>query len=481
MANRFNTKKKTLYEFKKDNRMTRGDEEVVNRENTLSVVKWKNNKGVLMVSTAFEQRHEPSFMGGVDVCDQMMEVYRTWRKTRKWPVKTLWTYWRSDCLLVTTFEWPPRKRPREDLEFAEMPTTSKYRVKSLPTVDRQYDGFNHWPVFDTLKQPRCCRAPGCSSRSRCRCSKNNLLELNNGKDPAVKDLCEMIAADIEKIWNKASIPIISHQQIVARLISYYNKYKNVKKLHNEKKKQMFYEESESKLFDIATCKCESREVSSDEDEDVIFRTEITTQSTEQMRSKLQNLATAFDRTGVSDRSAALIVNAALLDLNVISTENSSKLLLINIFSGILPVQVWLGYQLDPTDWSWKLVDNTLEPIQTFSHLRRKTAKHNCLQLLVRGTQSCEQDVGLLRLDRSVAPTRYTINFYVINASKMNENVFDCCWRRKFRLNYDDEFDSEVENGSPPQKARNFEDEIHSSDSEDDSQSESKDYETNRDS
>ncbi|KAJ8982357.1 hypothetical protein NQ317_013108 [Molorchus minor] len=28
------------------------------------------------------------------------------------------------------------------------------------------------------------------------------------------------------------------------------------------------------------------------------------------------------------------------------------------------VQVWLGYQLDPTDWGWKLVDNTLEPVQT---------------------------------------------------------------------------------------------------------------------
>ncbi|CAH1106780.1 unnamed protein product [Psylliodes chrysocephalus] len=28
------------------------------------------------------------------------------------------------------------------------------------------------------------------------------------------------------------------------------------------------------------------------------------------------------------------------------------------------VQVWLGYQLDPKDWGWKLVDNALEPVQT---------------------------------------------------------------------------------------------------------------------
>ncbi|ESO04101.1 hypothetical protein HELRODRAFT_173188 [Helobdella robusta] len=43
-----------------------------------------------------------------------------------------------------------------------------------------------------------------------------------------------------------------------------------------------------------------------------------------MRGQLQNLATACDRTGISDRSAAFIVNAALLDLNVIGTDDSSK-------------------------------------------------------------------------------------------------------------------------------------------------------------
>ncbi|CAB3252720.1 unnamed protein product [Arctia plantaginis] len=239
MANRFNTKKKTLYEFKKDHRMIRGeDEEVVNRENTMSVVKWKDNKGVLMVSTAFgaEPRTQVSrwdkkrkryievpcpaivknyntFMGGVDICDQILETYRTWRKSRKWPVKVIihmfdlaivnsWFEYRADCkannrkskhiLDLLAFRLsisdhllngPPRKRPREDLEFADMPTSSKYRVKSLPTIDRQYDGFNHWPIFDTLKQPRCCCAPGCTSRSRCRWSKCDIyLCLNKDRN-----------------------------------------------------------------------------------------------------------------------------------------------------------------------------------------------------------------------------------------------------------------------------------------------------------
>ncbi|CAH0560463.1 unnamed protein product [Brassicogethes aeneus] len=40
----------------------------------------------------------------------------------------------------------------------------------------------------------------------------------------------------------------------------------------------------------------------------------------QMQSTLLNLASACDKTGVSDRSAAIIVNAALLHLNIISKE-----------------------------------------------------------------------------------------------------------------------------------------------------------------
>lgn len=43
--------------------------------------------------------------------------------------------------------------------------------------------------------------------------RNNMLQLNSGKDPSVIDLRKIIATDIEKIWNNASIPTISHQQV----------------------------------------------------------------------------------------------------------------------------------------------------------------------------------------------------------------------------------------------------------------------------
>lgn len=49
-------------------------------------------------------------------------------------------------------------------------------------------------------------------------------------------------------------------------------------------------------------------------------------STSQMRTKLPFLAQACDRTGVSDRSAAILVNAALKDMGLITAEESSKII-----------------------------------------------------------------------------------------------------------------------------------------------------------
>lgn len=50
----------------------------------------------------------------------------------------------------------------------------------------------------------------------------------------------------------------------------------------------------------------------------------TNPSTSQLRTKLPNVALACDRTGVSDRSAAILINSALKDMGIISKNNSSK-------------------------------------------------------------------------------------------------------------------------------------------------------------
>lgn len=44
--------------------------------------------------------------------------------------------------------------------------------------------------------------------------RSDLLWKLNNKDPAISEICEIVALDTETIWNKASIPIISHQQVI---------------------------------------------------------------------------------------------------------------------------------------------------------------------------------------------------------------------------------------------------------------------------
>lgn len=182
-------------------------EETVSSDDKMCVLKWKHNKAVLMASSAFGSeplttvsrwekktksyidvsypavvKNYNSHMGGVDICDQMMESYRTWTKTRKWTLKVVlhlfdlsiinsWMEYRKDCkankmkakdtmdllqfrLSISEFLLngaPRTAAERNYQEFAEMPSTSKYRPKGLPSVDLQLDGYNHWPVFDTLK------------------------------------------------------------------------------------------------------------------------------------------------------------------------------------------------------------------------------------------------------------------------------------------------------------------------------------------
>jgi hypothetical protein len=95
--------------FKKDNAMNREEsEEVVRSDGKLCITKWRDNKSVMMLSTAFGKQSESNVlrwnklekrrvdiscpnvvksynehMGGVDVCDQMMEYYRSFFRTRK--------------------------------------------------------------------------------------------------------------------------------------------------------------------------------------------------------------------------------------------------------------------------------------------------------------------------------------------------------------------------------------------------------------
>lgn len=80
---------------------------------------------------------------------------------------------------------------------------------------------------------------------------------------SAKKAIEVVALDVEKIWTRASIPIIKHCTIVTRLKAYHQKYNAIKKYAENqqtsdkyKNKLKMFQKHSKLIFDIATCKCQ---------------------------------------------------------------------------------------------------------------------------------------------------------------------------------------------------------------------------------
>ena len=150
-------------------------------------------------------------MGGVDVCDQQMECYRTWFKTRKWTWKVILHFvdlavcnsWfeyirdaeankvpkkgKKDLLkfklevaeaLATT---PPENRrvisedEDDEVELSPIKRSKFYNPPAKkPCADKRCDSFNHYPTVDDITRPRKCRLGNCNSSSKTRCDKCNV-------------------------------------------------------------------------------------------------------------------------------------------------------------------------------------------------------------------------------------------------------------------------------------------------------------------
>ena len=93
--------------------------------------------------------------------------------------------------------------------------------------------------------------------------KHHLKPTECSKDPIVTEILEQIAATVEHLWHKASDPIVSHTRVLQVILTYHNKYmKQIKPFNGRKgevnyqrKLQKFRDESKTKLFEIAACKC----------------------------------------------------------------------------------------------------------------------------------------------------------------------------------------------------------------------------------
>lgn len=211
--------------MKKDGRGTSA--QVTTEDGKICVVKWFDNKPVLMMSAVHAREPEDtckrwdkklkryvtisrpcvireynSKMGGVDLVDRMMSYYRMSGRTKKWTLRMLmhftdlalansWLLYRKDLTVNGT----PKKnimqflefrmevamtflaqRDNDNSDFSEQeddPDVSvqgkKRPVKAVPHVSVHRRANAHLPEVVQLKNAARCRAKGCSGKTRVQC------------------------------------------------------------------------------------------------------------------------------------------------------------------------------------------------------------------------------------------------------------------------------------------------------------------------
>src|SRR5260221_3792580 len=73
-------------------------------------------------------------------------------------------------------------------------------------------------------------------------TKNNLKINTKIKEPTVGEISEIVAVRVEKIWMKASIPVVSHTRVLHLLRAYHDKYMKLLKPFKARQKQEKYKD-----------------------------------------------------------------------------------------------------------------------------------------------------------------------------------------------------------------------------------------------
>ncbi|XP_046994398.1 piggyBac transposable element-derived protein 3-like [Schistocerca americana] len=187
-----------------EKRLNRGDMEEFCRDGDKTIiVQWKDSKAVTLASTCtgcepvskVERWSKPEkkyilvpypavivkynlCMGGVDLCDQMMETYRTFLKTKKWILKVLihlldlacvnsWLPYKVECeankvqkkntldvlglrqvlgeALISS-----SSGQEHESESVEEPPNKMYKPANTTCDEKRLDGYHHWPTVDDL-------------------------------------------------------------------------------------------------------------------------------------------------------------------------------------------------------------------------------------------------------------------------------------------------------------------------------------------
>ena len=224
-------------------------EEIVLGADELVIVRWLDNNIVSMASnlvgigeigharrwskaeSRYIQVPQPEVirryntsMGGVDKVDHLMSLYRTFIRSRKWPLRLIfhmidlavtnsWMEYIRDCqslslgrrdkldlvafrkevacALIQAHTSTLRSvgRPRESNVETEEQTTvgRKRKISCKPVSDVRYDGYHHWPVNTGDKHAQRCKMDGCKLKTTTRCQKCNVELCFRGERNCFKD------------------------------------------------------------------------------------------------------------------------------------------------------------------------------------------------------------------------------------------------------------------------------------------------------
>jgi hypothetical protein len=201
-------------------------DEVVSPDSTTVLVKWFDNKPIMLLSTAVGVNPEGTCrrwskasqsrltikcpaavitynqkMGGVDMHDRMLSYYRSKTRTKKWTIRTIlhfvdvavvnsWIQYRKDRRALADnakdikqlmdfkmdiadawLSTPPHKSDESESDDDNQPGPSAKRMcHPMPSEHRRYSGTKHLPdMVEGLAFSNRCRREGCSGRTTVRC------------------------------------------------------------------------------------------------------------------------------------------------------------------------------------------------------------------------------------------------------------------------------------------------------------------------
>ncbi|GBM25728.1 hypothetical protein AVEN_241997-1 [Araneus ventricosus] len=97
-----------------------------------------------------------------------------------------------------------------------------------------------------------------------RCYQSTRLQIKGegSKEPSSASVAAAVAKKVIDVWERASIPVVSLKRVIAMILSYSSKYKNVIKPAKSRNAQFLQSKLEkfksdaANLFDICACKCQ---------------------------------------------------------------------------------------------------------------------------------------------------------------------------------------------------------------------------------